>query len=191
MRASKRGVIGACLLASLAMIVWLGFRGSVRENPEAAAVLQQLWNECDPDTLGSDYAWSTSAMPTETHRLDLLEKCRVAGAAWLPTVQRRLVRAQDSEFTQMMQLAALAAGDPSQVLPVCRLMAWSDYPAVRICAARELRRLHDPRTVEWFETALNDDRFVLNCACGDYQERFYPVRTIALRALKDLGQSVQ
>lgn len=188
--ASIQGIVAALLLVSLAVVVACILKDQVVENPGAQALMAALQKECDPDTLGSDYAFSTSAMPTETRRLALLEKSRAMGSEWLPTLKRYLVQGQDSEFTQMVRLAALAMGDQEQLLPVCRLLAWSDYPAVRICAARELRRLHDPRTAEWFEAALDDDRFVVNCACGDDLERFYPVRTVAMRALKELGQNV-
>jgi hypothetical protein len=79
-------------------------------------------------------------------------------------------------------------GDDSKVIPAAKLMAFSESPAVRLCAARELAKLRDPRTTEWFDyAARNDDRRVRNEGCGRSAEFFYPVRTVAELALRDMG----
>ena len=68
-------------------------------------------------------------------------------------------------------------------------MVWSGYPAVRICAARLLRELKNPACQEWFTLALQDERVVMNNACGlDADGRIYPVRLIAELALRDLKE---
>lgn len=85
-------------------------------------------------------------------------------------------------------MLAAALGDAEWVIPATKLMAYSDHPAVRLCAARELGRLRNPTTVEWFDyAARNDDRHVRNDGCGREPEFFYPVRTAAVLALRDLG----
>lgn len=178
----------ALVLLALGMSRWIKQEPSGLLNPAADAVFLRLQQECDPGNPNADYAWATSAPPTERQRLALLDECRNAGMAWLPSLSAWQQRAGDSELGQMLQVAALAMGDRDQRLPVCHLMAWSDHPAVRVCAARELRRLRDPRVAEWFESALDDDRFVLNSDCGTGPERFYPVRVVAELALRDLGQ---
>ena len=178
----------ALVLLGLAMSRWLKKDSSDLLNPAADVVFLRLQRECDPGNPNADYAWATSAPPTERQRLALLEQCRKAGLAWLPSLSVWQKKAGDSELGQMLQVAALAMGDRDQWLPVCHLMVWSDHPAVRLSAARELRRLRDPRVAEWFESALDDARFVLNSDCGTGPERFYPVRVVAELALRDLGQ---
>ena len=72
----------------------------------------------------------------------------------------------------MLVVIAAALGDGDSIKHAGRLLAWSDFPALRICAAKTLRRLQDARGFEWFLDALDDDHFVLNGACGSLRERF-------------------
>jgi hypothetical protein len=88
----------------------------------------------------------------------------------------------------MLIVLAAGLGDASRMIPAAKFMAYSAYPAVRLCAARELQKLRDPQTIEWFEYAsIHDDRCVRNDDRGSFVEFFYPVRTVAGLALKDFG----
>ena len=97
----------------------------------------------------------------------------------------------NDEFGQMRVLAALHRKNEKSVLDVCRLMVWSGYPAVRVCAARLLRDLRLPVCEEWFTLALQDERVVMNNACGlDVDGKLYPVRLIAELALRELNPTL-
>ena len=60
-------------------------------------------------------------------------------------------------------------------------------PSRRCSAARTLRRLHDPQTIPWFRIALKDGHFLVNGGCGSYRELFFPVRTLAQVALREMN----
>ena len=153
--------------------------------------LEELRAQCDPDQPGNDYLWSTNTQPTERRRMDLLARL-TAGPRDTALAIRQLEAegVPDEEFRQMLVLASLSAKNEASVQSACRLMAWSGYPAVRICAARMLRTLKKPSCAEWFALALDDDRVVLNNGCGmDGDGRLYPVRLIASLALQDLGMT--
>lgn len=166
---------------------------SNQSRQQVRTILQALEKECAPDSPFNDYVWSTNAPPTERHRRQMLETLHGLKRAALEEVQER-IRSDTSptdnqrEFGQMLVILAAAMGDDSQIIPSSMLMAYSEYPAVRLCAARELRKLRDCRCVEWFEfAARNDDRFVKGDGCGGTREVYYPVRTVAELALRDLG----
>jgi hypothetical protein len=93
----------------------------------------------------------------------------------------------DDEMRGMLVVIAAALGDADSVKKAGQEMAWSDFPAVRISAARTLRRLQDPRTIEWFLDAMDDNHFVVNGGCGTLREKFYPVRSIARLALREVA----
>lgn len=64
----------------------------------------------------------------------------------------------------------------------------SKFPAVRVCAAHELRRLKDPRMIDHFKKALKDPYKRRAGACVRRAEGLiYPVRGIASAALLDLA----
>ena len=87
--------------------------------------------------------------------------------------------------------ASLRRDNEKSVQVVCRLMVWSGYPAVRVCAARLLRDLRMPICAEWFTLALQDERVVVNNACGlDVDGKLYPVRLIAELALRELNPTL-
>jgi hypothetical protein len=95
------------------------------------------------------------------------------------------------EWGEMLVLASLRRDNEKSVLDVCRLMVWSGYPAVRVCAARLLRDLRIPICAEWFTLALQDERVVMNNACGlDIDGKLYPVRLIAEQALRELNPTL-
>lgn len=159
-----------------------------RDAWEVRTLLTQLEQECEPDSPMNDYAWSSNAPPTERHRRQMLERFHEIEAVALAEVHARLRKPRDDEFGEMLVVIASAMGDKTLVPMTARLMAYSEHPAVRLCAARELRRLRDPRTTEWFDYAANnDDRRVRNDGCGRAAEFFYPVRTVAALALKEMG----
>jgi hypothetical protein len=116
----------------------------------------------------------------------ILERLHELREAAAPEVARRLEQPRNDEFVEMLIVLAAGLGDCSMITPAAKLMAYSEYPAVRLSAARELRMLRDPQTLEWFEyAALHDDRCVRNDGCGRTVELFYPVRTEAELALRD------
>ncbi|WP_395752298.1 HEAT repeat domain-containing protein [Prosthecobacter sp.] len=155
-------------------------------SPAFASILAKVRHECDPDNPDADYYLRQGSMPTERNREAIIEECRRKGGELLPEVQRQIAQEKDYEVRGMLTVIAAALGDNEAVEKAAREMAWSDYPAVRISAAKTLRRLKDRRTIEWFVTAMQDDHFVVNGACGTLREQFYPVRSIAQVALRDM-----
>jgi hypothetical protein len=158
-----------------------------RIHPAFPKLLQRLEHECDPNNFDADYSWSTMAMPTEKNRAALLAEFRQHGTALLPDVKATMQRTSNDELRSMLLVTAVALGDKDSIVPAARTMVWSDFPAVRLSAARELRRLHDPRTIEWFQAAQHDERFVHNCDCQTKIEKYYPVRIVAEIALREMG----
>lgn len=160
---------------------------SERSCPAFAGILTRLRHECDPANPDADYSWSQRSMPTERKREAIIQDCRSIGAALLPDVRRQMTQELDDELRGMLIVIAVALGDADSVKKAGQEMAWSDFPAVRISAARTLRRLQDPRTIEWFLDAMDDDHFVVNGGGGTLREKFYPVRCIARLALREVA----
>jgi hypothetical protein len=154
--------------------------------PAFADILARVRHECDPTNPEADYSWNLRTMPTERKREAILADARKIGARLLPEVRGELAREKDAEVQGMLTVMAAALGDEAAIEQAGREMAWSGYPAVRICAARTLRRLKDRRTVEWFLAALQDDHFVVNGGCGTLREKFCPVRVLAELALQEV-----
>jgi len=155
--------------------------------PAFADILARVRHECDPANPGADYTHAQSTQPTERKREAILADARKIGARLLPGVRRELARERDDEVRGMLIIIiAAAVGDEAAIKQAAQEMEWSDYPAVRICAAKMLRRLRERRTVEWFLAALQDEHFVVNGGCGTLREKFYPVRIIAQLALQEL-----
>lgn len=155
-------------------------------------LLTRLEAECSPDSVANDYVWSTRAPPTERHRREMLERLHTMRDTALAEVTARLEQPRGNEFGEMLVVIAAGLGDQSMIERAAKLMAYSEHPAVRLCAARELRSLRDWRTVEWFEYAAeNDDRRVHSDCCGRAVEFFYPVRATAQLALRDMGIELQ
>jgi hypothetical protein len=175
----------------------LGIAGLVKvpsqaKQSEVLALLSKLESECDPDAPSNNYAWSSRAPPTERHRRIILERLHELRDAAAPEVARKLEERRTDEFGEMLIVLAGALGNQAMVIPAAKLMAYSPYPAVRLSAARELCKLRDPGTVEWFEyAAAHDDRFVRNDGCGRVAELYYPVRTVAELALQDFVRERQ
>lgn len=157
-----------------------------RPVPAFAGILARLQHECDPSNPEADYYWSQRTMPTERKRAAIIQDCRRIGAALLPDVRRQIACEMDDEMRGMLIVIAAALGDADSVKKAGQEMAWSDFPAVRISAAKTLRRLQDSRTFEWFLAAIDDGHFVVNSGCGTLREQFYPVRYIAQMALREL-----
>lgn len=159
-----------------------------RDAPVSAfqGILTRLRHECDPANPEADYQWSQNTMPTERKREAIIQECRKIGAELLPELRRQMAREQDDEMRGMLIVIAAALGDVDSVKKAGQEMNWSDFPAVRISAAKTLRRLQDRQTIEWFFAALDDGHFVVNGGCGNLREKFYPVRCIAQMALREL-----
>lgn len=155
-------------------------------SPAFAGILARLRHECDPANPDADYYWTQGSMPTERKREAIIEDCRMPGGKLLPEVRWQIERETDNEVRGMLMVIAAALGEEGSVEQASRQMAWSEHPALRISAAKTLRRLRDRRTIDWFLTALQDEHFVVNGGCGTLREKFYPVRNIAQMALQEL-----
>lgn len=153
------------------------------------AVLERLKAECNPRSATNEYIFSTTAQPTEMARGKILNELALLAdeEPVLEVIRRRLDRSDTTEYAEMLQVLMLGLGDRESLRPVGVLMVLSEYPAVRICAARVLRRLHDVESGEYFTDALGDARFVRNDACGIHPGKYYPVRTIAALALHEMN----
>ena len=182
-------ILASCTGALL--VLGIGFLWRIEPPPgeaEVRVLLSNLEKECHPESPANAYAWSSNAPPTERHRRELLERLHALKAAAAAEVRCRLQEQRCDEFGEMLVVLAAALGERAMIRPSAMLMAYSDHPAVRLCAARELRKLRDPQTIEWFEYAASqDDRCVRNDGCGRSTELFYPVRAAAVLALKDMG----
>lgn len=152
-----------------------------------SSLLQQLERECDPESPDNNYDWTLNAQPTEHKRGELLKQLNAIGPVSLAEVQACRQREVNTEYHEMLTLVAMTLGDDAALEETARNMAYSTHPAVRLCAARELRKRRDRRMEEWFQLALRDDRSVRNDACGRESHRYYPVRVVAELALKEMG----
>lgn len=177
--------------AGALVVLLVGWLSDVREHPERVevqALLSKIEAECHPDSPANNYEWSSKAPPTEKHRREILERLHGMREVAAAEVRLRIQEKRTDEFGEMLVVIAAALGDERNLIPAARLMAYSEHPAVRLCAARELGKLRDPRTIEWFDfAACTDDRRVRNDGCGRTAEYFYPVRTVAVLALQDMG----
>jgi HEAT repeat protein len=95
------------------------------------------------------------------------------------------------EFAQVLDFALLALGDKDRVKDVAVTLTDSPHPSLRICAARALLGAKDRRAIPALWKALADSFHRQSGACvrspGSDGE-VYPVRSIAARALVDLGE---
>lgn len=153
------------------------------------AVLERLKAECNPRSVTNEYVFSMTAQPTEMARGELLNELALLTdeEPVLKVIRQHLDRRDPTEYSEMLQVLLLGLGDRESLGPVGELMVLSEYPAVRICAARVLRRLHEVETGQYFIDALGDARFVRNDACGIHPGKYYPVRTIAALALQEMN----
>lgn len=178
-----------CLIiaALFVLVPCLVLNWSVRSDSVFDGILARVRHECDPANPEADFQWSQRSMPTEKKREAIIEDCRKLGAVVLPDVRKQLEREDDYEVHGMLVVIAAALGDKGALDKAARLMVWSDFPAVRISAARTLSRLRDRRTYDWFVSALDDEHFVVNGGCGSLREKFYPVRAIAQITLREMN----
>jgi hypothetical protein len=185
---NKDLVITAVFVVAVVSIA-LGWRNQppMEAHAEWTQILHDLRHECDPANPDADYSWSQRSMPTERKREAIIQRCRNLGAKLLPKVRGTLEFEQDDEVRGMLTVIAAALGDSTACVPAAKEMVWSEFPALKISAAWTLRRLHDPRMVPWFRIALKDSHFIVNGGCGAYRELFFPVRTLAQIALREMG----
>jgi hypothetical protein len=158
---------------------------------EAERLLASLIKECDLYSPNNNYEFSNGPQPTEWARLKIIQQLKALGSSALSeTIKLRDSRAGYDEAKEMLILISAALGDRGALAEASELVADSNYPAVRVCAARELRKLHDPSTKDALCRAMNDTLFYRGCACGEAKDGgWYPVRLLAWLALKDLGVS--
>jgi hypothetical protein len=185
---NKDPVITAVLVVAVVSIA-LGWRNQppMETHAEWTEILYDLRHECDPANPEADYSWNQRSMPTERKREVIIQRCCQLGVKLLPKVWGALEFEQDDEVRGMLTVIAAALGDSTACVPAAKQMVWSEFPALKISAARTLRRLHDPRMIPWFRIALKDSHFIVNGGCGRYRELFFPVRTLAQIALREMG----
>ncbi|HBJ85001.1 MAG TPA: hypothetical protein DDZ88_14255 [Verrucomicrobiales bacterium] len=185
---NKDLVITAVFVVAVVSIA-LGWRSQppMTMHAEWTQILHDLRHECDPANPEADYSWNQRSMPTERKREAIIQRCRGLGAKLLPKVRGVLEFEQDDEVRGMLTVIEAALGDSTACVLAAKEMVWSDFPALKISAARTLRRLHDPQTIPWFRIALKDGHFIVNGGCGSYRELFFPVRTLAQIALREMG----
>jgi len=158
---------------------------------EAQRLLASLIKECDLYSDNNNYEFSNGPQPTEWARLEIIKQLKALGASALSvTIKLRDSRASYDEAKEMLILVSAALGYRGALAEASELVADSNYPAVKVCAARELRKLHDPSTKDDLCRAMSDTLFYRGCACGEAKDGgWYPVRLLAWLALKDLGVS--
>ena len=185
---NKDPVITAVLVVAVVSIA-LGWRNQppMEAHADWTQILHDLRHECDSANPDADYIWNQRSMPTERKREAIIQRCRGLGAKLLPKVRGALEFEQDDEVRGMLTVIAAALGDSTACVPAAKEMVWSDFPALKISAARTLHRLYDPRMIPWFRIALKDSHFLVNGGCGSYREQFFPVRTLAQIALREMG----
>lgn len=183
---SKDHLITAVLFV---LVTTLTLRWRVSHTPAVwEPIFASLRHECDPANPEADYFFVQTALPTERKREAIIQRCREVGASLLPAVKRQIDLETDDELRGMLTVIAAALGDEASREPAARAMTGFDYPALKITAAKTLRHLHDPKLVPWFRLALTDHHFVVNGGCGLQREQFFPVRTIAAIALKEMNR---
>jgi hypothetical protein len=159
-------------------------------SPAFAGILARLRHECDPANPESDYSWFQRSMPTERKRAVILADARTIGAKLLPELRRELTLERDAEVRGMLWVMAADLGDEAAMVQAGQELEWSWFPAVRIAAARTLRRLRDRRAIGCLLQALQDEHFVVNGGCGTLREKYYPVRVLAELALQEVMTTV-
>jgi hypothetical protein len=186
-------VLFGAVLAGVPVLLLRFHEGAATVRPHHAdrtlALLEQLKAECDPRSVTNEYVFSMTAQPTEIARGEIMGKLALLDEEEpvMEVLRQHLDRRDTTEFGEMLQVMMLGLGDSESLRPVGELMVLSEYPAVRICAARVLRRMHEVETGQYFIDALGDARFVRNDACGVHPGKYYPVRTIAALALHEMN----
>ena len=152
------------------------------------ASLSKLKLECDRSHLSNESRWTSYLSATEVERGDCIANLKTAREAALPQVRKELETAK-GEYKEMLTIALAALGDEAALNQTGELMLKAQKPAVRVCAARELRRLKNKGLIEPFKQALADPFKRSDTSCLK-RGMIYPVRLIASDALVDLGLSL-
>lgn len=164
-------------------------RAPLRSDAGVSEVLQYLKSECDNPKVSNECAWTYYASETELARFRCIKQLKSMGDDAQAQVRRELATAK-GEYRQMLTIALAAFGDNSSIYQSGQLMLHARLPAVRVCAAGELRRLKDSRMLEPFKLALADGFKRRDGSCVS-RGMIYPVRLIASDALVDLGMSLE
>jgi hypothetical protein len=154
---------------------------------KASEALTRLRAECDVPGQTNAAVWTAYVSATEKARHEVIAQLKTLGGEIAVEVRRELEHAR-GEYREMLVITLAALGDEKAVTQASELMLHSERPAVRVCAAWELRGLKDKRTLAYFKQALQDpykrkDGSRVQIADG----MVYPVRIIASDALVDLG----
>jgi hypothetical protein len=180
----KRDYVSLALL--FVLVPWIVLKWRLNDDPAMKDIMVRLQHECDPTNPEADYSWSQTSMPTESKREAIIQKCCLLGPSLLPDIRFLIKTEKNEELRGMLIVIAAALKDAEYLESAGQQMAWSSSPALRISAAKTLRRLRDPRSIDWFMAALNDPHFSVNGGCGLWRENFYPVRSIAEISLREI-----
>lgn len=168
------------------LVPWMVLKWKPNHSLAMQDIMDRLQHECDPANAETDYSWSQMSLPTEKKLEAILQDCRLLGPSLLPQIRGQIKTEKNDELRGMWIVVAAALHDAEYLESAGQQMVWSSFPALRICAAKTLRRLRDRRSIDWFMGALNDPHFFVNGHCGLQRENFYPVRSIAEIALKEI-----
>jgi hypothetical protein len=148
-------------------------------------ILKKLKNECDNPKISNDSAWISYCSETELKRIGCIAALKLLGPVAEAQVRQELAAAK-GEYREMLVVTLAAFGDNTSIWQAGRLMVKAKLPAVRVCAALELRRRKDKRLIEPFKQALADPFQRMDGRCV-MPGMLYPIRNIATDALVGLG----
>ena len=174
------------IVASLS-VVQHAFAGEDAALSKARDALTRLKAECDVPGQTNASLWTSYVSATERARHKAIEELQSLDGKIAPLVRAESQQATN-EYREMLTVALAALRDDAAILAAAELMVASQKPAVRVCAALELRAIKDKRTIAHFKKALTDPFEREDGSCvriGD--GKIYPVRIIASDALVELG----
>ncbi len=148
-------------------------------------VLNDLKKECDNPKVSNESYFTSYLSKTELNRSKYIGELKAMGDVAVSSVRQELPPAK-GEYKQMLVVALAALGDNTAIWQASRLMLKAQLPAVRVCAAHELRKLQDKRLIEPFKQAFSDTFQRMDGSCVN-KRMIYPVRLIASSALVKLG----
>jgi len=178
--------IATCIILALAL-VGNGLARRKLAQDQARWSMVRLKAECDLARQSDKELWTRGVTRTESERLNAIAQLKSLGGKIVPLVRAESQHATN-EYREMLTVALAALRDDAAILEAADLMLVTERPAVRVCAALELRGVKDKRTIGHFKKALGDSYKRLDGCCmrvGDGM--IYPVRRIASGALVDLG----
>src|SRR6266513_2475013 len=146
---------------------------------QARSALARLKAECDVAGQSNSSLWTSYVSATEKARHEIIAQLKSLGAEIVPFVRAEFQHGK-GEYREMLTLALAALGDDAALLSAADVLLVSERPAVRVCAAWQLRGVKDKRTIEQLKKALRDSYKRQDGGCVRIGEgMIYPVRIIA------------